>query len=41
MINPKLEETITIQQVEKFIREIAYVAVDMNLSNSIKRFNCE
>jgi hypothetical protein len=34
MINPKLEDTITSQQAEKFMRELCYVAVDMNLSKT-------
>jgi hypothetical protein len=39
LINPKLEETISKATVEQFLRDLAYIAIDMNISKSLTRIN--
>lgn len=38
LINPKLEEFITKAQLQAFLEELLYVAIDMNLSKSHLRY---
>ena len=32
IINPKLDENVTVQQVKDFLEDLLYIAIDMNLS---------
>jgi hypothetical protein len=39
LINPRLEEFVSKKAVGIFLHELAYIAIDMNISNNLSIFN--